>query len=70
MNYEKTLLDVILINKIVILTMDSQIDKFRVEKLAGYFGNLKLFANSQKENNEKGGELWSLIEEARAKAYK
>ena len=60
-NCEKTLNDLEGIIKMATYNMDSYIEYFKVEKLAGYYHNLKLFAEMQKTNSTRINELWQTV---------
>ena len=61
MNFEKSLQDLEGVVKLATYNIDSYIEYFKVEKLAGYYHNLKLFAELQKANSLKINELWECV---------
>lgn len=61
MNIEKSLQDLEGVVKLATYNIDSYIEYFKVEKLAGYYHNLKLFADLQKANSSKINELWECV---------
>jgi hypothetical protein len=61
LNSEKSLLDLEGVVKLATYNIDSYIEYFKVEKLAGYYHNLKLFAELQKTNSLKINELWECV---------
>ena len=60
-NLEKTLVDLDGVVKLATYNMDSYIEYFKVEKLAGYYQNLKVFAELQKSNSVKVNDLWQSV---------
>ena len=60
-NMEKTLVDLDGVIKLATYNMDSYIEYFKVEKLAGYYQNLKVFAELQKSNSVKVNDLWQSV---------
>ncbi len=58
---EKLLADLEGIIKLATYNMDSYIEYFKVEKLAGYYQNLKTFAELQKNNSLKINEVWQTV---------
>jgi hypothetical protein len=62
-NVEKNLNDLSSVIKIATYNMDSYIEYFKVEKLAGYYKNLKSFAELQKTNSTRINDLWNCVGE-------
>ena len=60
-NMEKTLVDLDGVVRLATYNMDSYIEYFKVEKLAGYYQNLKVFAELQKSNSVKVNDLWQSV---------
>ena len=60
-NSEKSLQDLEGVVKLATYNMDSYIEYFKVEKLAGYYHNLKVFAELQKTNSLKINEMWECV---------
>lgn len=60
-NCEKAYQDLEMTNKLATYNMDSYIEYFKVEKLAGYYQNLKIFADLQKLNSIKINDLWQTV---------
>jgi hypothetical protein len=58
---EKNLDDLENIISISAYNLDSYIEYFKVEKLACYYQNLKIFAELQKNNSLKINELWQTV---------
>ena len=60
-NSEKNLADLDGVVKLATYNMESYIEYFKVEKLAGYYNNLKIFADLQKTNSSKINEMWKCV---------
>lgn len=58
---EKNIKDLEEVIRIATYNMESFIDYFKVEKLAGYYNNLKQFAELQKSNSVKINDLWQAV---------
>jgi hypothetical protein len=60
-NSEKTLVDLEGVIKLATYNMDSYVEYFKVEKLAGYYQHLKIFADLQRNNSMKVNDLWQTV---------
>lgn len=58
---EKCLADIEVIIKLASFNLDSYIDYFKVEKLAGYYRSLQYFSEITKTNAVKVNELWQTV---------
>lgn len=61
LNSEKSLAELEMVCKLATYNMDSYIEYFKVEKLAGYYQNLKILSELQKTNSTKINDLWQTV---------